>query len=427
MAERILIVDDDPDLLQLTSSLLAQAGYQTFTATMGLEALDCVDQIRPDLIILDVMMPGMDGYEVCRRLRRKPELARVPVIMLTARDTPEAKIQAFEAGADQYVNKPFHAAELRARVQGLLQRAAAVSYKAPQPTGKVIGVFSLRGGVGVSTLATNLAAALAQIWGASAILMDLVLTAGHAALMLGLSQNRTWANLAELAIEEIDAGTAGNVLLTHSSGVRVLAAPQHPAQGSLITADKVTHVINTLGDQYHYLVLDLPHDFHEIALAGLDAAQEVLLVMAPELASLLSMVAALDAFRDINYPMDKIRVVLNQTFERPAITTADIERAIKRPVDLEIPYAGHLFMPAVTRGVPPVIGAPNSEVGALLEDYAFSLSKEEHKRQHPDKPTKAWQRVAQRMQRRQSAWKAAGPSAGPAWLTKIVREIAEAA
>ena len=120
MTTRVLAVDDDPVNLKLVSMTLSQEGYKVFTAPGGVEALSQVDGIQPNLVILDVSMPGMDGYEVCRRLRQKPNLTGLPIMMLTANDTLEQKVKGFEAGADDYMVKPFQMPELKVRVQALL-------------------------------------------------------------------------------------------------------------------------------------------------------------------------------------------------------------------------------------------------------------------------------------------------------------------
>ena len=104
---------------------LTASGYEVFKAASGPEALRQVDDIRPDLIILDVMMPEMDGYEVCRRLRNTATTARLPIMMLTAQESVEEKVRGFEAGADDYMTKPFQPPELQARVKVLLRRALA--------------------------------------------------------------------------------------------------------------------------------------------------------------------------------------------------------------------------------------------------------------------------------------------------------------
>ena len=409
MAACILAVDDSRLTLKLISSMLSVAGYEVATAQSGPEALSLVEDVRPDLIILDVMMPEMDGYEVCRELRRMPLTADVPVLMLTALDSLENKIKGFEAGADDYMLKPFQQTELTARVEALLRRSARSPGSVAGLNAKIIAVFSLKGGVGVSTLAANLAVALAQIWDVPTVLVDLALTAGQAALMLNLSLRHTWADLAQVPIEQMDAAVVDDVLLEHASGARVLAAPRRPEESDMVTAKTIGETIALLSQSYHYLVLDLPHDLQDKSLAGLDAAHEVLAVMSPDVASVRAMALALSVFRMLEYPAAKTRLVLNNMFAEPSaklgktcsLARQDIEATLQRAIDMEIPFAPEMFVPAVNSGVPPVFDAPNSPVGALLEDYAFHLSKEEQREQQPVSSSAAWQRVARRMQKRQ--------------------------
>jgi DNA-binding response OmpR family regulator len=116
----ILVVDDQPSLVRLVRDNLESRDFKVTSANDGTKALDIVENERPDLVVLDVMMPGMDGYEVCRRIR---EFSTVPIIMLTARNDQESLIQGFEMGADDYITKPFHANELLARVEAVLRRS----------------------------------------------------------------------------------------------------------------------------------------------------------------------------------------------------------------------------------------------------------------------------------------------------------------
>ena len=120
MAERILIVDDDKELLDLMHQALQGEGFSIFMAESGEQGLAIFDQVAPDVVILDVMMPGMDGWEVCRRLR---QASPVPIIFLTALGSTENTVQGLMGGADDYLVKPFKVAELRARVGALLRRA----------------------------------------------------------------------------------------------------------------------------------------------------------------------------------------------------------------------------------------------------------------------------------------------------------------
>ena len=119
----VLVADDDPDILDLVTFRLDRAGYEVVQARDGQEALDAALERTPDLCVLDVMMPRLDGYEVTRRLRQESATRSVPIILLTAR-AQEADVQrGFESGATDYVKKPFSPQELRARVEALLARS----------------------------------------------------------------------------------------------------------------------------------------------------------------------------------------------------------------------------------------------------------------------------------------------------------------
>jgi DNA-binding response OmpR family regulator len=118
----ILIADDDPDILALVSFRLERAGYEVVQARNGEEAVHVALDRLPDLAVLDVMMPRIDGYEATRQLRQHEETSRMPVILLTARVQEEDIARGFDAGADDYVKKPFSPQELGARVQAVLGR-----------------------------------------------------------------------------------------------------------------------------------------------------------------------------------------------------------------------------------------------------------------------------------------------------------------
>jgi len=120
MNETILIIDDDKTLIDLLGQALGKAGYEIMSATNGIDGLQALYKHRVDLVILDVMMPRMDGWETCSRIR---DLSDVPVIMLTAKDEEADALKGFQCGVDDYVTKPFSFAELTARVKAVLQRA----------------------------------------------------------------------------------------------------------------------------------------------------------------------------------------------------------------------------------------------------------------------------------------------------------------
>ena len=124
MAEKILIIDDDVDTLRLVGLMLQRQGYEISAASNGTQGLAKALEERPDLILLDVMMPDMDGYEVARRLRKNPVTVSVPILMFTAKTQLDDKVTGFEVGADDYLTKPTHPTELQAHVKALLARSA---------------------------------------------------------------------------------------------------------------------------------------------------------------------------------------------------------------------------------------------------------------------------------------------------------------
>ena len=124
MKEKILVIDDDTELLDLAETWLQNTGYEPFTAGDGIEGLQRVYSSRPDLILLDINMPRMDGWEVCRRIR---DMCDIPIIMTSVNGQEADKLRAFGLGVDDYVTKPFNFSELMARVEAVLRRSGAAS------------------------------------------------------------------------------------------------------------------------------------------------------------------------------------------------------------------------------------------------------------------------------------------------------------
>lgn len=125
MGKRLLVVDDEPDILELTRFALAKEGFEVDTAATGDEAIAALRRHRPDLVVLDLMLPDRPGTEVCRLMRADASLADIPVIMLTARSDEIDRVVGFELGADDYVTKPFSPRELCLRVKAILRRGRA--------------------------------------------------------------------------------------------------------------------------------------------------------------------------------------------------------------------------------------------------------------------------------------------------------------
>ncbi|HET8577852.1 MAG TPA: response regulator [Methylomirabilota bacterium] len=137
MASRVLIVEDEPDIRDLLAFHLEREGFQVSKLRSGADALRQIKASPPDLVLLDIMLPELDGLEVCRRLRREPATAAVPVVMLTAKGDEIDRVLGLELGADDYIVKPFSPKEVVARVRAVLRRARPASGAARIVTGRL--------------------------------------------------------------------------------------------------------------------------------------------------------------------------------------------------------------------------------------------------------------------------------------------------
>lgn len=398
MKAKILVVDDDGDVIDAIRDTLTLAGHEVMAAGNGKDGLRMAEELQPHLIFLDVNMPRMDGFETCRQLRNNPKTAKVLIMMLTAQSKVEDKVKGLEAGADDYMTKPFSQVELEARVKVLLRRVAArpsESVEVPH-SGKTIAVYALRGGSGVTTIATNLAVGLAQLWGTPTVLLDLVPTTGQASLMLNLNPKYSWADMTNRAAEEIDEELITSLFTAHASGVSLLAAPPLAEMVNPFEAKQIAQTLAELGRKYPYVVLDLPHDCNEMTLTALKDVQEVVLPLTPDLASISALKAVLALFAEHGISQDKVRVVLNQTFSRNALDPKMIRDTIKRDVSAVIPCDPEIPN-SINIGTPLLAGSTTGPAVEALEDLSFHLSMEEQQKETPAKPSKLWQHVHRRL------------------------------
>ncbi len=400
---RVLYIDDEPINHQLVTHALQPLGYQISFAEDGTSGITQARNLKPDIVITDVMMPDINGYEVTRQLRRDPQFAGTPILVLTAQSGLQDKLKAFEAGADDYLSKPFEAAELAARITALLRRVeTAHAFLLTQPTtetARIIALHSLRGGTGCSTLAVNLGISLASLW-KNTILLDLTMTAGQVALMLNMNLRRTWADVTRFEVGELDMDALNSVISMHESGLAFIAAPTFPAEGESLRGETLLTALSLLKHHYNYIVADLPHDFSDVALQALDSADMILMVATPDMASVRAAAAAMDTYSKLGYPGEKIKLLINATFPRSGLPRDKIESALGINSILTAPHIQDVFVEAINHGQPPVFHKPQESASALLEDFAFFISKESHKKSKPEKPTEAWKRVYNRYQKR---------------------------
>ncbi|MEM7333313.1 MAG: response regulator [Chloroflexota bacterium] len=395
---RILLIDDDRIIRKLVENSLTSLGYTVTTAESGAEGLKIVKDVNPDIIVTDKMMPGIDGFEVTRRLRREPKFANTPIIVLTGESDLEDKLGAFEAGADDYLSKPFEQKELAARITALLRRSEALKAAQNQieenkNKAHIIAVHTLRGGIGSSSIAVNLAMALQNLWNMPTLLADLVMGTGQLALMLNKTLTTSWANLESIPPEELDLPSVAKIISKHPSNLHFIGAPNDPIIAERVSGETINAAISLIRPRYQYIVADLPHNFSNATLELLDIADQIFLVLAPDMASIRAASTALNVYKELGYDPEKIKIVLNNTFEFGAIPTKKIVTALKHGVILELPYAPKQFLNGINRGTTIIESDPEGKISTQFELLAFSNSQETHQSIPPANPSLTWHRV----------------------------------
>lgn len=362
MGARILVVDDELDVIELVGLAMERYGYTIVAAQSGEEALAKAQTERPDLVILDVNMPDINGYEVCRRLRAIPELADIGIILFTARNTTEDKIRGLNAGADDHVSKPVHPGELRARVQAVLLRRKPRE-EPKGPAARMAGVIGVKGGVGTSSLVVQMGAVLQQ--SGSVIVADLGTGGSTLALQLGGRGDRCIADLLSQPAEALTKAMVEAELYEHSSGLRVLAGQMTPVgRGAAMNEEQAMGLVAHLRMLGNWLVVDLGRSLGDVQRAVLGLCDQVVVVTEPgPIAEALAKRLTDELIALEIHPHATSVVVVNRgTAAAQGGSAQDLEAALGISVAGIVPPAADLLKEAERRGVALVEAYPTSSV-----------------------------------------------------------------
>ena len=354
----ILVIDDDLDLQQMLRLMLQRGGYKVITTGDGPDGLNKAQTLKPDMAIVDVMMPGMNGYQVVRKMREDPELERMAILILTARAQPVDREAALAARADDYMPKPFAPSELLTKVNELMASRSAMQ----GPTKKGVAVFSLRGGVGVTSVATNLALAY-QGKNLSTCLLDLKAGPGHVTLQLRLNAKTTWVDWANG--NDSTNESVLKALTKHESNLEVMAAPIVPP-ASLPPVDRAATLLQSLQGKFGRIVIDLAASWNPLTIMALGMVDTIWLVLAPEVGSLQSTVGALRAMKAARIPEEKIELIANQTMLRPGLALAAMEKALGLGFKGRLPFDENQST-ALGQGTPLMLVQPDSHFATAIK------------------------------------------------------------
>jgi len=398
---RVLLIDDEQFYFKMLQKSLKEAEYQLEYAKSGSEGLAKIPAFEPELLIVDLRLPELDGFEILKRLRRDPKFSYIPVIVITSQDELSEKLKAFELGADDYLVKPFQPEELVARMGILARRGRAMQMAQKETTGTsestIVTVHSLRGGLGCSSIVVNLGLALHKLWGKQTLLIDSVLTAGQVALMLDAKPTATWENLVGLNAESLDDVVLGEIMCSHKSGIRYIASPRFPIAADTFTNETLRLFIEGIKSYNDFIVVDTSHDFSDMAIQMLSMSSTILLVLAPEMASLRTTMSALEIYDRLGIPLEKVKIALNNNSSNPAIKQAQLEKVLKRPIDFVLPFEAGEVNRALNFGQPFILNNPDLPICLVLEKMAYALSGESNKALPPAVPSPTWKRVTSQL------------------------------
>jgi pilus assembly protein CpaE len=370
-ADLILLVDDEEQIRKLLESSLQRRGYDVLVATDGIEALRQIRAKMPDLIVTDVNMPNMNGFELTRRLRADHRTARVPIVMLSARKQADDILTGYAEGADEYIAKPVEMAVLAAKIEVLIKRIKATAGEVIK-RGRVVVFLRGKGGAGATTLAVNCAVGLAETKMYKTAILDLSLEFGNVASHLNLKPQHTLANLADTQPDQLDDATFATFLAQDRSGVQLCVGSDVPEHAELVTVSAVQQSIDRLRRSSDYLMVDTPPSFTQQTLAAIDMADGACVITEPHVASMKAGRDCLDVLDKLSFPRERTLLVVNRTTQT-GLETDEVARFFNRRPDIVVPFTSAAD-DAADRGRPIVVLHPDNAASKQLRDLAARLT-----------------------------------------------------
>ena len=362
MPEKILVVDDELDTLRLVGMMLESKGYEIIVASNGQKALTLAKNELPDLILLDILMPGMDGYEVTRRLRQDEATSRIPIIMFTAKHGMDSRVLGLETGADAYLTKPISTRELLAHVKAILGRASKGRERAfSDELGHTLAVVSTRGGVGATTVALNLGVALQKCTQKSVIVAEFRPGQGSLSLELGYGQPQGLNHLLQMSPAEVSRRSVESELVNHPAGIRLLLSSPQPMDAryawSASNFEAITHFLTQMAE---YVVIDLGPGLNPTSERVLVNCREVLVLIEPLPQSVLQARALLEDLFGIGIGSDQVHIVLvNRARSNMQLTPSQIQEQLGFEIPVAFTPEPELAYQASSNNAPMILMQPH--------------------------------------------------------------------
>lgn len=376
MPEKILIVDDEVDTLRLIGMMLESKGFQILAASNGEKAISIAENDLPDLILLDIMMPGIDGYAVTSSLRQNKATHDIPIIIFTARTSMDDRVQGLELGADAYLTKPISSRELLAHIKAVLSRSSK-SYEpvSPRDSGQMIGIIAAKGGLGASTVTLNLAISIHQQTKKDVLVADFRPGMGTIGLELGYNRPEGLNRLLQLASKEITHQAIENELLRHTSGLLMLLSSSQPRDARQLAAvNQFECIARLLPHLASYVCLDVGPGITIVNEKVLNLCTTVLVIIEPNPQSVAQGRFLINGLMDIGLGEGQIQsVVVNRVRSTIQLTMSQIQEQLGRNSIIAFPPDPELAYQASAQRIPMVLLQPGSIAAQQFEKLATSI------------------------------------------------------
>lgn len=380
MPEKILVVDDDIDTLRLVGLMLERRGYEIVAASNGRQAITMAQSEQPDLVLLDIMMPDIDGYEVTRQLRDDPSIQHIPVIMFTAKSQVEDKLLGFEVGADDYLTKPTQPRELFAHIKAVLARSAKVRDVAPaRERGFVVGIMATRGGLGVTTLTLNLGIAIHKQSKQDVIVAEFRPGQGSLSLELGYLKPEGLNRLLNRKPAEISLRNVETELIGHHSGVRLLLSSPQPCDAQYITAvsnfEAIAHYLPQLA---RYVLIDLGTAITPVNQKVIPCCNEIIIVVEPSPHNVFQTKTMIQDLATMGTGEGRIKPVLvNRVRSGMQLSLNQVQEKLEHNITTVFTPAPELAYQAANNNIPLLLQQPDSltaeqynKLASLVADWS---------------------------------------------------------
>jgi pilus assembly protein CpaE len=367
----VVVIDTEKSSRRTLRDLLDQQGnLEVACVAKGQDqALPAIKTSRPQVLILELPRDSDRTLKWIERM--KLEFPDMSIFVSSADKSPDLVISAMRAGVQEFLGRPINSDELKKAINKVFKTKEQARAQAPS-RGKVISVFSKKGGLGVTTLAVNLGSALARVAENKAALIDLDLQLGDVTSFLNLSPDY---NILDVLNEDggVDAVKLQSCMTRHESGVFVLPEPKNPADSDNVSSSQINQIVRHLSSTFSYVVVDTPHNFDSKTLEVFELSDHIIMVVVPNFSAVRAAKRTLGVFKQLGYPRDKVRVVVNRVGKKDSVKVEDVEKTLRYPVSWVVPNDYPVAIDAVNSGVPLVNHKGESNLAKSILELANDI------------------------------------------------------